>query len=115
MEEYQKNLIIFFGLQDMSEEEQGQLLEQITHVLEIRVFNRAYDSCPEDKKSDLDALVEEGDSQKVAGFLQENVPDMALYFQEELQAMKEEFETKLDHAVQEKTPQFEETSEEEEK
>jgi gas vesicle protein len=113
MEEYQKNLIIFFGIQDMSEEEQGQLLEQITHVLEIRVFNRAYDSCPEDKKSDLDALVEEGDSQKVANYLQENLPDMALYFQEELQAMKEEFESKLDQTVQNEVAQFEETSEEE--
>ncbi len=95
MEAYQKNLIEYFDLQDLESDEQQQVVEEITEVLEVRVFNKAYESLEGEVRETMDGLIEEGDPEKVMIHLQEHVPDLNTYFQDQLVEMKKELNEKM--------------------
>lgn len=115
MEEYQQNLVHYFGLQDLAPEEQKQVVEEITEVLEIRVFNKAYDALSPEDRELMDGLVEEGDPEKVMTLLQEKVPDLNTYFQEQLAEMKKELDAQMEELLANAQKQAEAKLAEEEK
>lgn len=92
MEQYQYNLVQYFELEEFEPEAQQQLVEEITQNLEVRVFNRAYETLEGEPKQTLDGLVEEGDPEKVVVHLQEHVPELTQFFQEEMATLKKELD-----------------------
>lgn len=83
------NIIEELGLSNLSTERKNELLEQMLEVVEQRIFVLALERLPEEKKKDLDKLLddEEGDIQD---FLIKELPNYESLVQEIIANYKKE-------------------------
>lgn len=100
MTEYHQNLIQILGLEDLPLEGQEQLAQEVEHILEVRVLNRAYDDLPDEKSELLNSFIEEGDPEKVMTYLQDEVPNLTQLFEEEIMILKEELAEQKDQMLE---------------
>ncbi len=88
----QLNLLTALGLEDVSEEQKIQLINDITDLVQRRVMLQVVSVLSDQDNSELDKLVQNkgaGDP-AVADFLQEKVPNLLDIFKQELITVKRE-------------------------
>lgn len=83
-----ENIIELLGLQALPYEKKARLLEQMSNLIERRIMLRIMDEL---KDEDKDKMVEiEKDSEKIANFLAEKVPNLEDLIKEEILKVKKE-------------------------
>ena len=82
------DLIKELGLDQLPEEKQKEYAEKLTEVYEIRLNSALLDRLPEDKKVELDTLLDT--EEDITPFLKENIPNVEMIASEILADLKVE-------------------------
>lgn len=87
----EKGLLIELGIEDAALEVQESVLDSFMGAVIKKMLVRAFELLSEDKKVELIALRDSGDSEKVEQFLKENIPDFDKVMAEVVESAKEEY------------------------
>ncbi len=79
-----------FDFSQYSEEEKNELIEKAADLITEAAFLRALDNAGEETQKAFEKLMEDGaDSEEVANFVQENLPDFEHYLVEEIEIFRD--------------------------
>ena len=97
------NLISALGLDPLPEDEKDELLQSIVKVAQEKALYRLMQMLDSSERDELNRLVDQhtADSQEVADFLAQNIPNIEDVFLEELLAMKQLILQRVSAAVAE--------------
>lgn len=84
------DIIKDLDLENLPEEEKNSLLNSITSSLQTRISLRVIGMLSESEKNEMEALVEQGDDQKVEAYINSKVPGISSIAKEELMKLREE-------------------------
>lgn len=85
-----QNIINILGIQSLPDEKKVKLLEQISELVEKRLFLRLLNALPDQKKKEFENLLDTENQDAVNIFLEKNAPDVPQWLNEELHRIKEE-------------------------
>ena len=77
------DLLIVLGLETLSDEDKAELVSQMTSTVQKATVLRVLDNLSEEKKSELDSLLNSDDADKINAFLETEVPNFADLINEE--------------------------------
>lgn len=86
----QQNIIAILGIQDLPEERKLTLLDKITTLVEKRLLVRIFDSLSPENQEKLGGLLDKDDQEGLNAFLEQYVPDLAGWLEEETNRLKGE-------------------------
>ena len=85
-----KTLLVELGIEDASQEVQESVLDSFMGAVIKKMLMRAFELLSEDKKDELIAMQDSGDSDKVEQFLKDNISGFDKIMVEIVEATKEE-------------------------
>ena len=88
-----ENIIKILGIESMPDERKVQIVNQVTELVLKRLMIRILEVLDEAKQKEFAALLEKGEQQGIAGFIQTNVPNFPQWMNEELQKIKGDLKT----------------------
>lgn len=86
----QQNIINILGIQSLPEEQKLALVEKISELVQKRLLLRVLDSLSLEKREAFEQLLTSNNQAGLEQFLQTDVPQFAVWFEEELKKIKEE-------------------------
>lgn len=86
----EKSIFVELGIEDASPEIQESVLDSFMGAVIKKILIRAVELLPEDKRGELVAMQDSGDSDKVEQFLKNNIPDFDKIMAEVVESSKEE-------------------------
>lgn len=86
----EENIIKLLGLESLPIEKKTALLEQMTNLLQKRLFARLIESLPDEKKKEFLSLAESTNETAKENFIKENFPNLSEIMAEEIVKLKEE-------------------------
>lgn len=86
----EKSLFVELGIEDASPELQESILDSFMGAVIKKMLMRAFELLPEDKKGELVAMQDSGDTDKVEQFLKDNISDFDKIMAEVVESSKEE-------------------------
>lgn len=86
----QKNIISLLGLEALSQEKKIQLLEKVTDLVFKRTMVKVMEALSEKDQTELEKLIDAGDSDKTSEFVAEKIPNFEEIMNKEIIAVKEE-------------------------
>lgn len=100
----QIDLVSELGIDKLPEEQQKDLLAQISEVLQQRIVLRLVEEMPEEKKEDFGKVLQEGEKNpdKIEKFLNENLPNLEELVLDEIGKYKTEAKQFIDENTGEK-------------
>lgn len=90
----QKELVEAFGIQDLPQEKQAEVLKRAGELIMKRLFLKAMEMISEEDKNELNNLLgqtPEPDQEKVSGFLKSKISNLDELMMKEVNDFKEEF------------------------
>jgi hypothetical protein len=88
----EQNIIGLLGIQDLPEERKLAMLDKITALVEKRLLVRIFDSLNKPEQEMFESLLENQDQNSVNTFLEQRVPDLAQWVEEEALSIKKELQ-----------------------
>jgi len=85
----QGQIIARLNLDYLPEEDRIKLLDSMAEVISQRVFLKVLETLPKDKSEQLAKLLDAGDDDQVADFMEKNVIDFLTILQMEIDAVSE--------------------------
>jgi hypothetical protein len=85
-----ENIIKILGIESLPEERKVQIVNQATELVLKRLMIRMLETLDEVKQKEFATVLEKGEQQGIAGFIQTNVPNFPQWMSEELQKIKED-------------------------
>lgn len=87
---HSENLIKLLGIESLPAEQKAKILDQVSEVVEQRLFLRLMDALPADKAEEFKNFVEAGDGENIQSFIEKEVPNFIEWVQEETNRVKDE-------------------------
>jgi Protein of unknown function (DUF5663) len=86
----QQNIIALLGIESLPDERKTQILEKIITLVQKRLLVRVFDSLIDSLQDELGKLLESGNVEATEIFLEQHVPQMGEWAQEETNNIKTE-------------------------